>query len=528
MLVARSPTCGWHRRVNAGRVSWTQFGFIGAAVVDCHLHESLDSYYRAGVGCSAAVWWLPAGARSVAQGHRDGSQSGIGGTVKEKLLRELPTGFRGRTLKTAKLLTKGGLKLAKRNLMGATTRLIDEAAAVAAAERLASELNGLKGLVMKFGQMVSYLDHSLPPAAQKVLARLQSESQPMASDVVADIIAAELGGSPDQLFEGFEPTPFAAASIGQVHRARLFGKPVAIKVQYPGVLDALESDLKIVGRFARVGLMASAVDGKALVAELRDRIIEECDYTREARNQQLFHELCRGDNERSVPVVRPERSSRRVLTSELAQGRRFHEFVAEAGQEHRDRAGRVIFQWCFRTIFRHAVFNADPHPGNYLFGPEGEVTFLDFGCLKWFPHDLIANWKALARCLVNGDRAGFPDRFMAAGLVAKTKNFDWDYQWDAMRYLYQPFCTDEPSVYTGEFIVKSQQQMMVDNPNRFRLNLPRDWLFANRLQFGLLSVLAILGARSVWGRWFREALDIDAHYLAPPEAAPGPIASAPA
>lgn len=430
-------------------------------------------------------------------------------------LETIASGFRNRTLKTAKLLTKGGLSLAKRNFSkGTNKRAADEDKQVLAAERLLDELNGLKGLVMKFGQMASYLDHSLPPKARNVLARLQSESQPMAPEVAASVIESELGGRPELVFESFDPQPFAAASIGQVHRAVYQGRPVAVKVQYPGITDALESDLKMVGRFARLGLLFSTLDGKALSEELRERVIEECDYEREAENQMLFHRLFAEDSQRKVPGVIEQCSSLRVLTSELDPGQRFQAFVGEAPQATRDRAGEIIFETCFTSIFRDCVFNADPHPGNYLFGDNGDVTFLDFGCLKWFSTDLINEWKAVARALLDDDRDAFARALTDAGMVAKPKGFDWDAQWTAMNYLYSPFKSKHPTAYTGAFVEKANAMLMFDNPNKMKLTFPPDWLFVNRLQFGLLSVLAQLGAKADWATLFRRAVETETRPLA--------------
>jgi len=432
-------------------------------------------------------------------------------TVRQ--LDRIATGFRSRTLKTTKLLARGGFAFAKRGLGKRGGRPKDAAKQIANAERMLDELSGLKGLLMKFGQMASYLDHSLPPEAQRVLARLQSDSEPMGFESVASVIRQELGGEPHELFDSFEEIPFAAASIGQVHRAELDGQRVAVKVQYPGIVDALDSDLKWVGRFARLGLAFSPHDGKGLAAELRDRVLEECDYRREAANQMLFHELFKSDSHRSVPRVIGERSSGRVITTEFVDGQRFQEFVEEATPEARHRAGTTIFETCFRSIFGNCVFNADPHPGNYLFGKDGSVTFLDFGCLKWFAPEMIDGWKAVALALLDNDRMGFEKAVLETGMVAKPKGFDWDYHWQAMDFLYAPFKSAEPTTYTGTFITDANAMMVFDNPNRLKLALPPDWLFVNRLQFGLLSVLAQLGSTADWGALFRSAVESETRPL---------------
>jgi predicted unusual protein kinase regulating ubiquinone biosynthesis (AarF/ABC1/UbiB family) len=284
---------------------------------------------------------------------------------------------------------------------------------------------------------------------------------------------------------------------------------VAVKVQYPGITDALASDLKWVGRFARIGLMMSSTDGASLAEELRERVLEECDYASEARNQTLFHNLFAGDEHRSVPAVVKERSTRRVITSDFVDGLRFQEFLDSASPDAIDRAGVTIFRTCFRSIFRDCVLNADPHPGNYLFGANGNVTFLDFGCVKWFSPQLIEDWKGVAWSLINDDKDAFAKAMTQAGMVLKQKGFDWDYQWRAMDLLYQPFKSGEVTQYTGAFIEEANRLSLFDNPNRLKLTLPKDWLFVNRLQFGLLSILVKMGSRADWGTHFREALSLE-------------------
>jgi predicted unusual protein kinase regulating ubiquinone biosynthesis (AarF/ABC1/UbiB family) len=427
---------------------------------------------------------------------------------EEAPLSSLARGFRKRTWVTTRLASKVGLKaLAKTLSLRERVNAVDEEAAVAAAERLLAELGGLKGLIMKLGQMASYLQGSLPPKAQRILSRLQAESQPMAYGRVAEVIREELGHGPGELFDRFDERPFAAASIGQVHRAVWRGREVAVKVQYPGVEEALRSDLKTVGRLLKVSLFFTAMDAQGLLAELREHLLEECDYLAEADHQELFRRLWATSADVAVPAVVRERSSRRVLTSELARGLGFYPFLDQASQGERDRAGAVIFRNCFQSIFRHHVYNADPHPGNYLFAPEGKVVFLDFGCIKRFETLFIDRWRRLALTVLDDRRGDFPDALIETGMVARPRKFDYDYQWKVMRHLYEPFLSPERVAFTHAHVSRSYDLLMFQNPNRFRTVIPPDWLFVNRLQWGLYSVLAHLQARARWGDLFREALE---------------------
>ena len=411
---------------------------------------------------------------------------------------------------TASLTSKLGVKAASRMLFrkrrGDDDVDLDAAstsneAAIATARKLVTRMGHLKGLVMKAGQIASYMPGSLPPAAQQVLSELQAHSTPMAWGKIEEVLRAELGAPVQDLFDSIDERPCASASIGQVHKAMHGGVPVAVKIQYPGIEDAIRSDLKMVGVIARMSSIGSPLDGGALAAELRERLLEECDYTREAANQALFAQLLAGVPGAHVPAVVNERSSRRVLATAFVTGHP----LAETPPEVADKAGLIIYRACFELLFHRCIYNADPHPGNYLVGDGGDVTFLDFGCIRRFDPEMITTWKRMARAILDGDRAGFADGFRALGFVGKEKKFDWDYQWDAMRHVYRPYL--EPGFqYNAQYVRESFGVLMFDNPNRMKIAMPPEWLFLNRLQWGLNAVLAQLHARGPWREVVEELL----------------------
>jgi len=418
----------------------------------------------------------------------------------------LPRGFRERTFVTARLASKMGAAALKKQL-GWSSAEVDERESEARAAELVAQMGKLKGLVMKVGQMASYLPGSMPPAAQRVLAQLQDSTEPMAHSVVEQIIEQELGESASKAFESFERTPFAAASIGQVHSARHEGREVAVKIQYPGIEDALRGDLRMASFMVSLMSTGTAVDGKALAEELATRILEECDYEREARRAATFKRLLESDPSHKVPEVIRERSARRVLTTEKIDGASFARFNSTATQEQKDRAGTIIYDACFRLLFGRAAFNADPHPGNYLFLADGRVAFLDFGCARTFERDMIERWKRFARSVAAGDRATFREAFIAMGFVRPNeKKFDWDAQWDATRFLYRPFL-EKDFRFEPEYIGKSYDILMFQNPNKMRMGNPPEWLFLNRLQWGLFAVLTELRAKGPWGDLWREFVE---------------------
>src|SRR2546421_6646360 len=263
------------------------------------------------------------------------------------------------------------------------------------AERYADVLSRSKGVLMKVGEIVSFVDSSAVlegPTGEiyrAALASLQADAEPMEPVLVAAVIESDLGRPPEQLFADFSPEPIAAASIGQVHTARLHdGTEVAVKVQYPGVAEAIGDDLANTELLSTFVKLAKGVvpqyrnfDVRAVADEIAERIGEELDYRTEAANQIEFADHYRGHPFARVPEVFPELSSDRVLTMEMVHGRRWRE-TADVDQSLRDRWGEVVYRFFFGSIARFGMFNADPHPGNYLFHDDGTVTFLDFGCVK--------------------------------------------------------------------------------------------------------------------------------------------------
>jgi len=234
--------------------------------------------------------------------------------------------------------------------------------ALQTAEDVAATLGTMKGVLMKLGQMASYINEGLTPAARRTLSRLQDSARPMSPDLAAQVIAEELGLPPDRAFAAWDPEPIAAASIGQVHRAITHnGRAVAVKVQYPGIAEAIEADLGNVALLRRMlRVIAPSQDADALLAELRDRITQELDYRAEARSQQLFAHFYAGHPTIHVPGVVGQLSARRVLTSELAGGARFAE-LAGWPQAERDLAAETIYRFVFRSLYQAHTSSTATH-----------------------------------------------------------------------------------------------------------------------------------------------------------------------
>jgi len=317
--------------------------------------------------------------------------------------------------------------------------------------------------------------------------------------VLVDVFLRELGASPRQLFAEWSPQPFAAASIGQVHRARLkSGELVAVKVQYPRIADAIEADLKNALLAERASaLIFRGLDAGVFTAELRDRFLEECDYRQEAANQRELARLWSGRAGVSIPRVFDELTTPRILVTELASGDDFETFSRRASQREKDRAGDLMYRFAYESIFRHGLFNADPNPGNYLFDQRG-VTFLDFGCVKRFPAEHLTRWRAITRAILERDFARGAELWIESGYIPEPDSFDFAFHHRLSLLLYQPWLVEGPYTFTRDFIERTWRMSWPENRNRFRLTTPKHWVFTYRLHWGLHALLARLGARGDW------------------------------
>ena len=396
------------------------------------------------------------------------------------------------------------VKIRGRNKTAEERARLEEQFAVRSAEDVAKVLGGMKGAIMKAGQMVSFIAEGLPPEARAALASLQADVPPMAPSLAEGVVTEELGAHPDKIFLDWEPVPVAAASIGQVHRAVMpDGRIVAVKVQYPGVDRAIKGDLDnaemLYGLFAQFALRN--LDVRALVDELRDRMADELDYTIEARSQTEIAELYRDHPFIRVPAVVPERSARRVLTSDWVEGMRWEEFLESSGPEEKATAAEVLFRFANGSIHRHGVFNGDPHPGNYRFHGDGTVTFLDFGLLKrWSPGEVEILTGVLDE-MMNGDAHATIAAGQAAGFLPDP--FPFDPVW-AFKYLaspYEPFLV-ERFQYTRQWVGRTLQRVL-DIGGEYSdliraMNMPPSYVILDRVVWGMAALLGKLEAEGPW------------------------------
>lgn len=375
-----------------------------------------------------------------------------------------------------------------------------EHAARAAAEVLAN----MRGLAAKVGQMASYVDGFVPEAHREMyesaLGRLRSSAATSPPEAIRCLVEQELGGPIDQLFVDWEEAPFASASIGQVHRARLAtGEHVAVKVQHPGIENAIESDLKnasiVEGLVGLVG--PRGLDTRTVFDDLKARFREELDYELEAERQGRFAELHRQNSRIVIPRVFSERSSRRVLTSELMHGLTLDEAALESEATRRDYA-ELLWEFVFKGTLVFGLFNADPHPGNYIFQADGRVVFLDFGCVQPIEPEKQRRARHMHAAALARDESAFSER---ARLLLETRGGSYERAViPYVRRCFEPLFASpfriQPA-YVAEVVsgIRDLKKLLFAKDKSF-VPIGRGMAFMNRLQFGFYSVLARLNVEA--------------------------------
>jgi len=375
--------------------------------------------------------------------------------------------------------------------------------ALRTADDVAEELGSMKGALMKLGQMASYIDEDMPETFRTAMARLQHNAPPMTPELAASVIADELRADPERVFARWDALPFAAASIGQVHRAITHeGRAVAVKVQYPGIGRTITSDVRNVALLRRVAAAAfPGLDTRSLIDELGERLAEEIDYQLEAENQELFARYYEGHPVIHVPHVFSELSTARVLTSELVGGSRLEE-VLRWNQREKDMAAETIHRFVARSLYRLHAFNGDPHPGNYLFHGRGRVSFLDFGLTKRFrTEDLAPLVDALRSLVIEGDGDRFRAALERAGFLRPGAPVPTDMVVDRFGLFYATVRRDAPMTITPAYASQIVRRFFdARGPLAPYSDVPRAYVILQRINLGLYAVLGSLNATANWRR----------------------------
>lgn len=311
--------------------------------------------------------------------------------------------------------------------------------------QIAETLGEMKGAVMKVGQIASQYKDIFPPEVAKAIAKLQRQAPPMPYAQIQQQIEKELGKPITQLFKSFEQTPFAAASIGQVHKARLADDTeVVVKVQYPGVDQACESDLKQVRLALRLMGMLK-VDKKLqdrLFQEIQDSLHEELNYEIEAQNLAVFHTFhAQLDDKIIIPKVFHEYSTRRVLTLSLEGGDSI-ETASTWDLNTRNQLGRRLIQALGQQMFYLKRFHCDPHPGNFAFRADGSVIIYDFGGVKTLSNEIVQHFKQLVHAARQQDISRIEQELWALDALTETGQFPEHLYHAWLEVLLRPLTTD--------------------------------------------------------------------------------------
>jgi len=456
---------------------------------------------------------LPAGAD---EAPRDGASEIPAALLAELAQRPVPTGRLTRLWSLGTLQAKiAAAYLAwwlRSGLQDASARRrgLDEAH-LAAAIQVVGRMSYLRGAVMKLGQVLAHWPDVLPIEFAAVLGRLHAEAPPMHFSLLREHVRRELGADPTELFAEFETQACAAASLGQVHRARLkgSGRPVAVKIQYPDIARTIQDDLRNL-KAAAFGMRLSG-DWENLLAQfdgIRAMLEAEADYEQEAENLRLARRTLSGLEDVVVPRVVPELSTRRVLTMDWVDGVHLDAFLAsDPPQELRDRHGAQIARTSMRLWYRARTVYADPHPGNYLFLADGRLGLIDLGCCYRFDEDEFRYVLETERAALAGDERAIEAAILFGCDLDDPRTVEPERLRKMREYcawVWEPLLSDEPFDYRDPAQFAPGVRLYGEfTKRRWIRSLPVNvWL--TRVFFGVRAMLTHLGARVPYGRIMRE------------------------
>ncbi len=383
------------------------------------------------------------------------------------------------------------------------------------AMKMVGALGQMKGAAMKLGQFASFIDTEFIPEEhrevyQEQLAKLRTDAPAMPWEKVVKVLEEEYDGEPlSELFAELEHEAFAAASIGQVHRAELLdGRRVAVKIQYPGIAEAMDADLRNTGTIVRLAkALAPGLDAKAIATEIRERFMEELDYEYEAQNQRAFSRAYRDHPFIYVPEVVTRLSRRRVLVTEFVEGIGF-EAIKELPHEERSRFGEIVFRGSLGSSFNLQHFNADPHPGNYLLMADGRVAFLDFGMTKKLDREQVVLEQRAFDAASRDDPEDFRQALHELGFIKKPSKLDAQRLLDHMGAVGGWYIEDREIEITPKRVMKIIEATNDPRSEYYDLmrreSIPAEELMGRRMEIGVAAVLGQLRAKRNWHRIFRE------------------------
>jgi predicted unusual protein kinase regulating ubiquinone biosynthesis (AarF/ABC1/UbiB family) len=438
----------------------------------------------------------------------------------------IPTSRVARTAKVGRLAAGQAIRQAGTRAANVTRdddgkRAALERRHIEAAEQIVTALGTMKGAAMKIGQVLSFLDVGLVPPEyqeefQKKLAKLRDAAPTVTFKDMKKVIESELGEPVKDVFDQFDEEPIAAASIGQVYRARLRddGREVAVKVQYPGVAAAVRADMQNLGMILRLAKrIAPGMDPQAIGKEIRDRIEEELDYELEAQNQRTLARIFRGHPFIVVPDVVTSLSREKVMVAEFVHGIGFEELKSYA-QEERDRIGEILFRFYFGCLYRHHQFSGDPHPGNSMLlnddPDQTRMAFFDFGLFKRMPAGAVELEMQVQRAVIAGDAETVMRVGAETGFFPEPEKFNPAKVLEHFRAATAWYTEDRYIELTPEYATQVLIDMSDPRSEYFgqmrHENAPPDHIFGRRMEVLTLAVISQLHARGNFHRIAREWL----------------------
>lgn len=376
------------------------------------------------------------------------------------------------------------------------------------AEDLKDTLGGLKGPLMKIAQILATVPDMLPPEYATAFLELQSNAPPMGWPFVKRRMQAELGPGWQSHFQEFDQQASAAASLGQVHKAiDLMGRLLACKLQYPEMGSAVEADLgQLKFILKSFELYNGAIDTENLQIEIAERLWEELDYLREAKNIKIFQEMLTIFPFAEVPQVVDELTTPRLLTMTWLEGQKLLT-LTDASQELRNEVSTCLFKVWYYPLYQYGVLHGDPHLGNYSWSSEGKLNLLDFGCIRVFKASLIQGVLDLYRALQTGNEELAVHAYLSWGFTNLDKELIEILNLWA-RFLYEPFLEDRvrplEETYSG---LKGRQvagEILAALKRKGGVRPPREFVLMDRAAVGLGSVFMRLKAQLNWHQLFEE------------------------
>jgi|GEM_PF-354085 len=360
------------------------------------------------------------------------------------------------------------------------------------AARIRNYLRIAKGALLKSAQAVVFLDATLPEPIAREIRDLTSNIEPLDHTLSRKLLEQELGKPIEELFDDWNPYPVGAASIGQVHRARLKdGRDVAVKIQYPRMREIL-IDQQAAARFLSPvsKFFYPAVDVERAVTEMTEMLLEETDYRKEISYLQKAWDASQHIAGIRVPRPVHELSTEKIITMEYLEGSRFWEFVRGVNQEERNRVAAIIVKAHFEMRYIYGVTNFDPHPGNFVFGP-GYVGLIDFGSASSDNTIMLDSFRLIFRTIRDGKKDQLKEALNSLGFIGDMSAFDLDAAWAQLANDFKPFIEDRPMKLNMDFVKLSLAEMA---KNQKAWNLPPQWIGHFRSNLGIYTLLSALDA----------------------------------